>query len=380
MKRTLLVFLFITLLSPLAVTVHAKELSTGSLIKGSGSAVYLYVDGKRFAFPNEKVFFSWYQNFDTVTAISDQEMSAIPLAGNATYRPGKQLVKMTTNPKVYAINEGNVLHWIPSEALAIETFGKDWAQMVHDVPDTFFSDYNVGININSSSDYPVQTILETYSTPEKAIEKTIASETPPATSEAKRPIPSSAVVTHEYNVGYWASSTQPIPQLAQWFEEQSAGWTKQLDVSKEDLTSRVLNFTKSTGDHFTHRSLFFTKTPETTSSTYQTEFIFSEVAFLPGYLAYPKAIILDAPEQKDGTYDFTQFTTEATSTVLDWYARTGAATGWSSPTYQTDPLNPLYRLTMQKEPQTMTVEAVTLIRINDLVYDLNTRYSTTSTK
>src|SRR3989338_5434294 len=72
------------------VAPSASAASYGDLIKGTTlSTVYYYgSDGQRYAFPNEKTFFSWFPDFSGVVTISDSELANITLAGNIVYRPG----------------------------------------------------------------------------------------------------------------------------------------------------------------------------------------------------------------------------------------------------------------------------------------------------
>ncbi|MFA6429331.1 MAG: hypothetical protein WCV84_02420 [Patescibacteria group bacterium] len=129
----------------------AATLAGGDLIKASGPAVYYYAgNGKRYVFPNEKTYFSWFADFSTVKTITDAELAAIMIGGNVTIRPGTKLVKITTDPKVYAVTAGGVLHWVESEAIAIALYGANWAQRVVDVPDGFFVNYTVGSSLASA--------------------------------------------------------------------------------------------------------------------------------------------------------------------------------------------------------------------------------------
>jgi len=129
----------------------AATLNPGDLVKASGPAVYYYgADGKRYVFPNEKTYFSWYSDFSSVKTITDAELAAIMIGGNVTIRPGTKLVKITTDPKVYAVTgRCAMLHWIETEALAKTLYGDSWAQSVVDVPDSFFVNYSVGSSVNS---------------------------------------------------------------------------------------------------------------------------------------------------------------------------------------------------------------------------------------
>ncbi len=140
---------------------QAATLSTGDLIKASGPAVYYYAaSGKRFVFPNEKTYFSWYSDFGSVKTITDAELAAILIGGNVTIRPGTKLVKITTDPKTYAISDRcGTLHWVQTEALAKSLYGDNWAQRIVDVPDAFFVDYEVGSAI-ATAVHPDGTLIK----------------------------------------------------------------------------------------------------------------------------------------------------------------------------------------------------------------------------
>jgi hypothetical protein len=143
----------------LALPSMASAAVAGELIKASGPAVYYYAsDAKRYVFPNEKTYFSWYMNFNSVRTITDSELASIMIGGNVTIRPGTNLVKITTDPKVYAVAPNGVLRWIESEAIAITLYGASWASRVVDVPDGFFVNYSVGSSI-STAQHPDGTVI-----------------------------------------------------------------------------------------------------------------------------------------------------------------------------------------------------------------------------
>jgi hypothetical protein len=132
-------------------TAKAATVSAGSLIKASGAAVYYYAsNGKRFVFPNEKTYKTWFNDFSSVVTITDAELAAIQIGGNIVYRPGTRLVKITTDPKVYAVSARGTLHWITSETLANQLYGATWNQMIDDVSDAFFTNYTYGADITSA--------------------------------------------------------------------------------------------------------------------------------------------------------------------------------------------------------------------------------------
>lgn len=140
-------------------------LPPGTLIRASQPAVYyLAGDGKRYVFPNERTYATWFADFSRVTAVSDAELAAIPLGGNVTYRPGVKLVKIQTDPKVYAVAGGGTLRWVQSEAVASALYGAGWAANVDDVPDAFFVNYDIGAPIVTASDFSPAAVRDAATT------------------------------------------------------------------------------------------------------------------------------------------------------------------------------------------------------------------------
>ena len=108
-------------------------------------AVYVVDDeGMRHAFPSETVYKTWYEDFDDIAYIDPANLATYALGPNVTVRPGTWLVKITTDPKVYAVEPGGVLRWVSTEAIAVSIYGTGWAKRVIDVPDTFWGNYTVG--------------------------------------------------------------------------------------------------------------------------------------------------------------------------------------------------------------------------------------------
>lgn len=165
MKRFIIALTSIaTALMPLG-GIRAATISPGDLIKASGPAVYYYhSDGTRLVFPNEKTYFTWYADFSGVKTITDEELAVLTIGGNVTYRPGVRMVKITTDPKVYAIGENRELRWVGSEELATTLYGEDWATMIDDIPDAFFVDYESGNLIDAADDYTPSSLRDAHPT------------------------------------------------------------------------------------------------------------------------------------------------------------------------------------------------------------------------
>jgi len=146
-------------LSALLAPLSASAVTGGTLVKASLPAVY-YVgsDLKRYVFPNEKTFKTWYADFSSVQTITDAELAALPIGGNVTYKPGAKMVKITTDPKVYAVDAHGTLRWVSSEAVAVALYGANWNQMIDDVPDAFFTNYTIGADITAASQFVPATV------------------------------------------------------------------------------------------------------------------------------------------------------------------------------------------------------------------------------
>lgn len=158
-----------TMFMPLAT--HAANapsavFSPGDIIKGTSfSSVYYYApNGKRYVFPNEKTYFTWFTDFSKVKTLSDAQLGVIPLGGNVTYRPGVKMLKVTTDPRTYVVDQGGILRHVGSEQLANTLYGLNWQKKIEDLPDAFFVNYKIGTPIQTASDFDpdnVQTLTTT---------------------------------------------------------------------------------------------------------------------------------------------------------------------------------------------------------------------------
>ena len=153
---------------------HAKETraaSTSSLLKGSGSTVYFRsLDGQRHPFPNQATFNSWlFGAQPVITTVPNSELSTMPLGTNIVFRPGVRLVKVTTDPKVYAVSRYGVLRWITTETLARTLYGASWNKNVSDLSDALFTNYQIGTPILSADDFDPDDEQASASTPQENV-------------------------------------------------------------------------------------------------------------------------------------------------------------------------------------------------------------------
>lgn len=120
--------------------------TTGDLIHCEDSSAVYYIgeDGERYVFPNEQVYFSWNEGFEDVIEVECEDMAQLPLGGAVTYQAGAVLVKLQSDPSVYAVEDDGVLRELMSEEQAEALYGDDWADQVDDLPDGFWTHYEVG--------------------------------------------------------------------------------------------------------------------------------------------------------------------------------------------------------------------------------------------
>lgn len=155
------IIIFVLGLLPMSASACSSELKAGSLIKASNNSVYYFgADSKRYVFPNEKTYKTWFINFNTIISVSSDLLGEIPIGGNVTYKPGVKLVKITTDPKVYYVDKEGTLRHVSSEALAKELWGNTWYTLIDDIPDPFFINYKIGVPLE---DPTLPTVTATYS-------------------------------------------------------------------------------------------------------------------------------------------------------------------------------------------------------------------------
>ncbi len=110
---------------------------------------YIGSDCKKYAFPDPKTYYTWYDNFDKVVRVTVDELDLYPDGGVINYRPGIKLVKTQDSNKVYAVEPNGVLRHITSAAMARSLYGDNWHTLVQDVIQGYFvSTYTKGSSLN----------------------------------------------------------------------------------------------------------------------------------------------------------------------------------------------------------------------------------------
>lgn len=123
------------------------------------SVYYIADDGNRYVFPNEKIYFTWYSDFANVKTISCDDLAAFPIGDRLVYQAGTRLVKIPSDPSVYAVESNGVLREIPDEDTAKKLYGDDWSDRVDDVSEAFWSSFTVGQPLEEG-EVPEGTVFE----------------------------------------------------------------------------------------------------------------------------------------------------------------------------------------------------------------------------
>ncbi len=153
------------------------ELKPGDVFRGrTHAAVYYYGrDGKKYAFPNEKIYFTWYDSFAPVKVVPDTVAAAVPRANRSVHpRPGARLLQFVDiardrrsyvikSVKVYVLEPNGALRSIASPEVAQALYGPDWEQLI--VPSLpGMNGYRYGEEIQSALDFNpagVQSLVNT---------------------------------------------------------------------------------------------------------------------------------------------------------------------------------------------------------------------------
>ncbi len=148
-----------------------KLVDDGSLETQEDSTVYyIGADKKRHIIPSESVFMSWYCDFSKIIIVDREFLAKYPIGKNVTYRPGLNLVKFPTSPRVYVVQADAILRHIKDEAEAVRLFGSTWTKDVHDLSDTAYGDYTFGDELGSVTDLSVLNLSPNYPSGEMSIE------------------------------------------------------------------------------------------------------------------------------------------------------------------------------------------------------------------
>lgn len=144
---------------PAAALAAEADLEPGDLYTVEGdTAVFLVTeDMEAMYFPNSEVYHTWFSDFSGINRLDSADFELADQPG-VNFRPGSRLVKITTNPRVYAVGPNNMLHWVTDGAIAQALYGANWASLVRDVHVYHWSNYEFGTDLDEAMPHDGQLI------------------------------------------------------------------------------------------------------------------------------------------------------------------------------------------------------------------------------
>lgn len=147
--------IFIIIIISFPLLISAKTNYQGQLVSPENSSAVFYIsaDNKSYSFPHEKIYFSWFDNFDFVQNITSSTLKQYIYDGNIQYQPQEYknldyilldgtLVKQKNEPGIFYIQNGKKRVFTNIETLEANGFKVENA-IIADV-----SDYPWGVTIN----------------------------------------------------------------------------------------------------------------------------------------------------------------------------------------------------------------------------------------
>ncbi len=133
--------------------------SEGDYIRSAYFSTVYYLDSDettgetvRRPFMDMQTFFTYQDNFDNVKIVTDATLTTIELGQPMLPNPGVVLIKIQSDPKVYAIDtNGTTIRWIQTEEIATTLYGEDWNQYIIDIEATFFPRFTRGDDVEEAS-------------------------------------------------------------------------------------------------------------------------------------------------------------------------------------------------------------------------------------
>lgn len=129
------------------------------MLEENGSIYYFAANGKRYIFPTEATYKSWFKDYAPEKTMPLSKMEKIPLGGNVTARPGT-LIQTSTDFKTYLVKKGELISPV-DEGVLIAIFGEKYKERVLDIPNWYFTNYNYSAPISTIKDYPLTNLLLT---------------------------------------------------------------------------------------------------------------------------------------------------------------------------------------------------------------------------
>ena len=136
----------------------AAAATIGDIIRADYTNPYLLnASSSRLAFPDDITVETWGN--PEAQQLPGSALTQWNLVGTMPLREGSKLVKFGTDPQIYAVSPGGVLHWITRPSLASDLYGPGWSQRVAVLFYSYYPNYKIGSPI-SEARHPEGTLFK----------------------------------------------------------------------------------------------------------------------------------------------------------------------------------------------------------------------------
>jgi len=144
-----------------------QVIKPGALLKGGGSTTVYYYgsDGLIHPISNYKVYLTWYSDFSQIRVITQKEIGQLRQGRDIAYRPGIRLLKLPSDPKVFAVDDNRALRWIVDETTAAGIYGDNWVEYINDISVEEYEQYQGGSHITKAEEFDPVRAAQTRMTP-----------------------------------------------------------------------------------------------------------------------------------------------------------------------------------------------------------------------
>lgn len=127
-----------------------SHVESGWYIRGENYDTVYYLDEsmKRRPFWNAQVFRT-HANWDQVIWVTDATLQTLKIGKPMLPKAGISLVKISSQPEVFYVDEGEILREVPSESFARAVFGDDWQSYIIDLDPTIFHLFTMGERLDA---------------------------------------------------------------------------------------------------------------------------------------------------------------------------------------------------------------------------------------
>ncbi len=148
----------------LAFASPAFAASAGDILRADtlGDIYLINTRQSRLTFPDQLTVQSWGSPQAVDVPVST--LARLDLKGAVPLREGSYLVRFGTDPQVYAVSPGGVLHWITTASLAEDLYGSRWNRRVISLYSSFYPNYKMGDPITEAK-HPDGTLFKYAGSP-----------------------------------------------------------------------------------------------------------------------------------------------------------------------------------------------------------------------